>query len=181
MPICENCTTEFPNRLVIKGKERIFSSRRFCLTCSPFGSRNTRASFVEIAPPDVKQCSRCQRQLPRTDFYARRDRSGVTPYCKSCYRDIDQERQRRIKGALVAEAGGKCQRCGYSRCLAALEFHHRDPNDKDPQLFRTKHRREVVDAATRAELKKCDLVCSNCHRELHDELHLAPPGLVAPK
>jgi hypothetical protein len=178
VPTCEHCGTDFPNRLVIKGKERIFSSRRFCLTCSPFGSRNTRASLVPTAPPDTKTCSRCQRELPLRDFYPRRDRNGVTPYCKVCYRDIDRLRQRQIKGALVAEAGGRCRRCGYSRCLAALEFHHRDPREKDPRLFRNKHRRAQLDDATRAELRKCDLVCSNCHRELHDELHLPPPGLV---
>lgn len=91
---------------------------------------------------------------------------------------IDHDRQRRIKPALVTAAGGKCQRCGYSRCLAALEFHHRDPREKDPQLFRNKHRRAEIDEPTRRELAKCDLVCSNCHREVHDELKLPPPVLA---
>ena len=35
------------------------------------------------------------------------------------------------KQALVELCGGKCVACGYSKCIAALEFHHRDPAKKD--------------------------------------------------
>lgn len=177
--MCEHCQIEFPNRVVLRGRVRVLSSRRFCLRCSPFGSRNTRSDLTPRGPPaagDVKTCVRCKWERPIEAFYPRRSRNGVTPYCKACYRAIDYDRQRRIKGALVAAAGGKCSRCGYSRCLAALEFHHRDPGEKDPVLFRNKHRRAKIDEATRAELSKCDLVCSNCHREIHDELRAPPPA-----
>jgi hypothetical protein len=37
---------------------------------------------------------------------------------------------------LVEEAGGRCETCGYSRCIAALEFHHRDPAAKEFGLAR---------------------------------------------
>lgn len=180
MPVCDHCSATFPNRVEIRGKIRVLSTRRFCLQCSPFGSRNTRSSLEPRSPPgpgDVKTCARCKWELPTESFYPRRSRNGLTPYCKECYRAIDHDRQRRIKSALVAAAGGKCSRCGYSRCLAALEFHHRDPREKDPVLFKNKHRRATIDQATREELNKCDLVCSNCHREVHDLMRLPPPGL----
>ena len=180
MPTCDHCGVTFPNRMVIGGKVRVVSTRRFCLTCSPFGSRNTRSSLTARTSPHTKVCSRCRRERAIEEFYARRDRNGVTPYCKACYQAIDRDRQQRIKAALVQTAGGKCTRCGYSRCLAALEFHHRDPTQKDPSLFRNKHRRARIDDAVRAELEKCDLVCSNCHRELHAEMQLPPPGLASP-
>jgi hypothetical protein len=178
MPTCDHCGTDFPNRMVIRGKVRVLSTRRFCVTCTPFGSRNTRPSLTPEEAPDVKTCPRCRWERPIAEFYPRRDRDGLTPYCRSCYRAIDYDRQRRIKAELVKSAGGKCVRCGYSRCLAALEFHHRDPRQKDPQIFKTKHRRARIDDATRDELSKCDLVCSNCHREKHEEMNLAPPGLT---
>lgn len=178
MPRCQHCAAEFPYRVVLRGKVRVLSSRRFCLTCSPFGSRNTKASLQPRPSPRVKTCPRCKWELPIEEFYVRRDRDGFTPYCRSCYRAIDYDRQRRIKAALVAEAGGKCVRCGYNRCLAALDFHHRDPQHKDPVLFKRKHRRAVIDPATRAELAKCDLLCANCHREVHDARNLPPPGWV---
>jgi transposase len=50
--------------------------------------------------------------------------------CLRCRRDAVANRRRRIKEILVREAGGACQRCGYSRCLAALQFHHVDPSSK---------------------------------------------------
>lgn len=34
----------------------------------------------------------------------------------------------------VMMRGGKCERCGYNKNLAALEFHHRDPNTKKFQI-----------------------------------------------
>lgn len=30
--------------------------------------------------------------------------------------------------------GGKCEKCGYNKCLDALEFHHKDPSQKEFQI-----------------------------------------------
>ena len=42
MPTCEKCGRVFPVQLVIEGKARILNRRRYCLSCSPFGTHNTR-------------------------------------------------------------------------------------------------------------------------------------------
>lgn len=47
MPFCRQCSVEFPNRVEVDGKFRVLHRRKFCLTCSPFGSHNTR---VEVTP-----------------------------------------------------------------------------------------------------------------------------------
>lgn len=66
---------------------------------------------------------------------------------------------------LLKLKGGKCGKCGYNRCVAALEFHHRDPSKK---LFGVNLRAMTKSIAViMAEVKKCDLLCSNCHREYH--------------
>ena len=62
--------------------------------------------------------------------------------------------------------GGKCIRCGYDTCLKALEFHHIDPSKKDFTISNDHFR--LLDAVE--EIKKCILICSNCHKELHDNL-----------
>ena len=62
--------------------------------------------------------------------------------------------------------GGKCIRCGYNKCIKALEFHHLDPTQKDFTI--SNDRFKLQDAV--AESKKCILICSNCHKELHDNL-----------
>lgn len=71
----------------------------------------------------------------------------------------------RQKEKSVLYLGGKCIKCGYSKSLAALDFHHTDPNKKDWKPSRLmSYRWEIV----KAELDKCELLCANCHRELHE-------------
>ena len=77
------------------------------------------------------------------------------------------EYRRYTKKKAVAFKGGKCQRCGYSKSVAAMDFHHRDPTEKDFSIGsdgRTRGWERVVQ-----ELGKCDLLCKNCHAEIHEE------------
>ena len=74
---------------------------------------------------------------------------------------------RKAKG--VAYLGGKCSRCGYNTCFAALEFHHRDASSKE---FSMGNMVSVSKERYLAELDKCDLLCANCHREVHQEKSL---------
>jgi HNH endonuclease. len=60
--------------------------------------------------------------------------------------------------------------CGYSRCIKALEFHHRDPAEKD---FAPGGSYVLGWERIRQEFDKCILLCANCHREEHDRLALA--------
>jgi hypothetical protein len=69
-----------------------------------------------------------------------------------------------VKAALVAEAGGACVLCGYSRCLAALGFHHLDPAVKRFTVAGRGVTRSLAKA--REEAQKCVLVCANCHAEV---------------
>lgn len=62
--------------------------------------------------------------------------------------------------------GGQCKRCGYKRCQAALAFHHKDPSKKSRQLAVMM---KWSLARIMQELKKCELLCMNCHAELHWE------------
>ena len=71
----------------------------------------------------------------------------------------------RQKQKAVAYLGGKCIKCGYNKCLAALHFHHTDPAKKDWKPSRLmSYRWELV----KEELDKCELLCANCHMEMHE-------------
>lgn len=63
--------------------------------------------------------------------------------------------------------GSKCERCGYNKNLAALDFHHRDPNTKKFQIDMRAFSNTNLDTL-KEELDKCDLLCANCHREEHN-------------
>lgn len=83
--------------------------------------------------------------------------------CAVCMAEYVRKHQRRVKAALVAERGGACERCGYSKCLGSLHFHHRDPATKS---FKVGSGNKSLDRQ-RAEAEKCDLICANCHGEEH--------------
>ena len=71
--------------------------------------------------------------------------------------------RKRKKKTLVEYKGGKCQCCGYSKCIEALEFHHLDPNIKS---FTISGKSKSFNSL-KNEVDKCILVCSNCHKEIH--------------
>ena len=81
---------------------------------------------------------------------------------------IAEDKRTFIKN-IKKEAGG-CKICGYSRCLSALEFHHIDPTKKEAAISKMLNLKNVVE-----ELKNCVLLCSNCHREVHEGLTELPP------
>lgn len=75
------------------------------------------------------------------------------------------KRRLHIRQMAVEYKRGKCQVCGYARCIGALEFHHTDPSKKDFGISMNGLTRAW--AKVKAEVEKCVLVCANCHREIH--------------
>ena len=51
--------------------------------------------------------------------------------CVKCRSAAVQKRRDKTKQLLVEYKGGKCEICGYDKCISALEFHHIDPDTKD--------------------------------------------------
>ena len=63
----------------------------------------------------------------------------------------------------------KCSICDYNKSMWALEFHHLNPNEKEYNLghLYTSSTKKLYE-----ELDKCILVCSNCHKEIHEQEYL---------
>jgi hypothetical protein len=102
-------------------------------------------------------CEQCGRR------YAYDFRKGHTKRkCNSC-RNGRRSDRRALKQRMVDYKGGRCEICGYDRCLRALDFHHRDPATK---RFTIAHGHNRSWESLRLELDKCLLVCSNCHLEI---------------
>lgn len=114
-----------------------------------------------------KHCPKCNKLLPRDNFYPRRNLSGNSVYCKPCSSLQVLERQRKSKSIVVDYMGGKCMRCGYSKCFGALQVHHLDPQIKDPTFKNFKLR--SFNDKFKAELGNCILLCANCHSEEHTQ------------
>lgn len=72
-------------------------------------------------------------------------------------------RRKKLKKEMVEILGGKCSICGYNKCVNALEFHHKKDKERAvAKLLKDNSREKVL-----KEVKKCILLCANCHRELH--------------
>lgn len=112
----------------------------------------------------MKICTSCQEEKPIAEFYLQTDRKNGTSRCKSCLNKYFMERWRIRKLEAIKYKGGGCSVCGYNSYYGALQFHHRNPKDKE--VTWTKLRLRSWDKVLH-ELDKCDLLCANCHAEVH--------------
>ncbi len=97
--------------------------------------------------------------------------------CSACRKEAVAKRRRRVKEILVQEAGGACAICGYDAWIGALQFHHRDPVDKEFEISGAGITRSLGRA--RVEARKCVLLCSNCHAEVEAGRKTLPAPIPA--
>lgn len=84
-----------------------------------------------------------------------------------------KEWRNRTKERIIQAMGGKCQCCGYDKCNAALDLHHVDSSDKEFSFGDIRANPKTWIAIT-DELRKCILICANCHREVHNSSRVIP-------
>lgn len=111
------------------------------------------------------KCQVCQNNLPenRTKFCSDQCKSKGQ---KNSIYYYQMERGWRRKLKLIELLGGKCQSCGYNKCTRALSFHHIKPEDKLFNLDIRNISGTTWDKIIK-EVEKCQLLCLNCHQELH--------------
>jgi hypothetical protein len=160
---CLKCGKRFPNHVLIDGRVRQLYGRRYCLDCHPFGAPDRKPLHDPVAMSPNRVCSKCGRRYKYGGKY--NSQGHRKEICNSCRAVLRAKRQ---KQRAVAYKGGVCQGqdCGYHKNSAALCFHHRDGDEKFDiisKMYSTSWEK------LRAELDKCDLLCLNCHAELHAE------------
>lgn len=150
MRFCD-CGSRIPFSLVIDGKRRVFANRSKCLACQPFNT----SVYVQKADPIRRRVKRAEHA--RRKYKSEVELTGVNP--------VSQKRKSR-KQEIVDRLGGSCLECGYSKCLRNLVFHH--ISDK---LFALQERSfQFSWSKLLPEIRKCVLLCHNCHGEVHDGL-----------
>ncbi|QQG34078.1 HNH nuclease domain-containing protein [Aeromonas phage ZPAH1] len=117
----------------------------------------------------MRTCTRCKLSKPLSEFYKRSGLRSSEYYtcCKICHSAANSIKFNGFKDKCLEYKGYSCSKCGYSKCKAALEFHHVDPRHKDFQISR---RFTMKWENVMKELDKCIVVCANCHREIHEVL-----------
>jgi hypothetical protein len=137
---CLKCGEIFPTRITIDKKRYDLSGRKNCLSCVPFKSRNGRGILY----------------------------SGWTDERKRRHRALASLKGKERKKLLVEYKGNCCSVCGYNKSIRALQFHHRNPDEKSFELSSNEIKSKNWELVLK-EADKCDLVCANCHCEIHDK------------
>lgn len=108
-------------------------------------------------------CRVCKIHQPENNFYKTSKLGYIDRICIKCKRNKSAQSKRKFKEWAITYKGGKCVCCGYNKCVAALDFHHRDPKQKAFHI----HSNRIINTKAKNELDKCDLLCRNCHAEIH--------------
>lgn len=124
-----------------------------------------------------KNCTTCNTIL------SGRQRKFCSNKCKAQYsnnkfQNYEAQKNRALnrKILFVISKGGRCETCGYNKNLAALVFHHIDPNLKKFKLD-ARSLSNRTEKSLMEEIDKCQLLCSNCHMELHHPTWKIVPGM----
>lgn len=129
----------------------------------------------------MKKCSRCKLEIwlkffnknkSRSDWYSTCCKECNKTYLRNYYRTNTQqrksdvtERKKEIKKRyceLLSNAS--CKICWYNKSIAALDFHHTS-DDKVANVC-SMVANWLSKKTILIEIEKCDILCSNCHREL---------------
>lgn len=124
-----------------------------------------------------KICAKCKCEKPLSEFH-KKTKNIYHSYCKDCLYTTQKERWKDRKQKAIELMGGKCSNCGYDKNYAALEFHHLNPNEKEFDFGKL---RQCKWETVVTELKKCVMLCSNCHRETHHPDAFVKKDVVANK
>ncbi len=120
-----------------------------------------------------KQCKICEKEFETVKM------GGSRLYCFECSPSYQKgnniERgiaitaiRIALKKRLVEIKGGCCEICGYNKSIKALQFHHRNPKEKDFNIGGYTGSKNVNIQKAFEEVKKCQLLCANCHAEIHE-------------
>lgn len=129
----------------------------------------------------MKLCSRCNQSKEFSEYYKRANAAdGLQSSCKTCmaesykrsrnakldhYKEVQKTRNvantARFKEWKEQQ---KCLCCGESE-TCCLDLHHLDPSEKEAELSNVASYWNWE--RMQAEIDKCVVVCSNCHRKIH--------------
>lgn len=118
----------------------------------------------------TKQCKVCDAEFVTSD--------SKREYCYNCapyglnVTDAMRTKKRALKNELLKYKGCTCVKCGHDD-KDVLQLHHRDPSQKEftfssINLNDTNFSMDKM----REEADKCDVLCANCHCEVHYDSEL---------
>ncbi len=141
----------------------------------------------------MKKCSTCQEEKEESEFSFKSKIKGIKhSHCKSCQsnkvkkhyiKNKDKYKQKALKNNFLYASRNQNFANEYKKQLGcricpekescALDFHHINPHDKEKTVSVMIHSAHSIDSLMK-EIRKCVVLCSNCHRKLHAGLLTLP-------
>lgn len=121
------------------------------------------------------KCCRCQKEKVTTEFKkCSRNARGYIYACKDCEKLRKEIKIKEIYTEIYFYlTENKCVKCGEDNPLK-LEFDHIDKTTKKYTISNMCTKDYSLDTIWK-EIKKCQILCSNCHREkTHKEQNTIP-------
>lgn len=127
-------------------------------------------------PSEYKRCSSCNVEKPLDAFHSSRFHTlGRYPHCKTCrsaktrtpegrakIREVGERRNAKAREIMHELKARPCEDCGGSFPHYVMEFDHPDRSIKTGTISQMLG--GGVTPRVLAEIAKCSLICSNCHR-----------------
>jgi hypothetical protein len=144
-------------------------SMLFRLNCRAIEGHTPKEILAEVAKCQLL-CMNCHGEIHHPDLnnFSELDKD----YLSNLRYGMNRAITRKIN--IINDLGIRCELCGYNKNLSSLCFHHRDPSQK---LFNL----DASNMANRSlksllfEASKCQLLCMNCHSELHNPSSIIQP------
>ena len=116
---------------------------------------------------ETKKCSKCGKELPLSSFPWRDKNKGTyRADCKECHSNyMKQQYQQKKQKIQNLKSNLTCAKCGDKRGYV-LDFHHINPKEKQETIARLTSNTSSLQKIYN-EIKKCIVLCANCHREFH--------------
>lgn len=132
---------------------------------------------------ETKTCCKCAKELPASAFNKKKAR--LSSYCKECNKAYQRLHYEGNKGKYIEQNRTRIQAVkqrfrdykaerGCSRCEekhpACLQFHHIDASTKIDDVSVLINEGRSIESIL-LEIKKCIILCANCHFKEHDMAH----------
>jgi hypothetical protein len=171
----------------LKGDSPLFTVPPPISSTSKLKYFGSRCIYYKIFNMKKKFCNKCKKDKSVDDFHKNpTKKDGLQSMCKECRKNYHREHYLKNKEKYIKNTQNykniiiewfinekkklKCKKCGENK-FWLLDFHHRESKEKDieiSKLARIGSKKRLIE-----EMKKCDVLCSNCHRDLHYQENIA--------
>ena len=161
MKQCTQCKVEKDFAAFSPKGDGKFASR--CKECLAQNRRNNYEKHPKVVLSGyIKQCKTCFMQKSINDFYKNYNCKTFRNECKDCNNSRVDIRRKELRKFSAELKSLPCMDCKISYPYYVMDFDHRDGSTKKYNLSKM---RFVSKEKFLEEANKCDVVCSNCHRE----------------